>query len=105
MVVHQMLVCMLAMLRIERVIAYHIQRRLRQIILYYMVQVFIVSPAHVYIFQSTPMFIYTILGIVTLIIRVGVCGKIFRVHNLVRVCASNRECITYHRPLWLTKEA
>src|SRR5690348_16704086 len=99
MVLHQVLVSMLAVLRVERVVTYHVQCWLWQIVLYYMIQVFIMPPTHMYIFQSTAMFIYAILCIVAVIVGIGVCCKVFRIYNLIGVRTANRECVTYHCPL------
>ena len=71
-IVHEVLVGVLTVLRVEGVVADHVQSRFRDVVFDHVVQVLIVAPGHVHIVQATVGFVYTVGGIVAFILAIRV---------------------------------
>ena len=74
-------------------------------ILHHLINVFIMTPAHVYIAQTAIGLINSIFRIVERVVVIGIFFEEFWVDDLVRIGTSNREGITHYSPLRFTKQA
>ena len=86
-------------------IADHVLRRLRHIVLEQVVQVLVVAPGHVHLVQPAVSAVDAQFAVVAAVLAVRVGGKKLGVDDAVRVPAADREGVAHHRPLRLAKQA
>ena len=67
----------LTVLGVKRVVAQHIQSLLGQIRLHNMIDVFIVPPGHMHIFQTAIRFVNTIFSVIPRVVMIFIIFKIF----------------------------
>jgi hypothetical protein len=74
-------------------------------ILHHLINIFIVSPAHVHVPQSTVGGINAILGIETGVIEIRILFEELSINDFVGIGTSHREGVSNYSPLRLTEEA
>src|SRR5947199_6535750 len=103
--VHQVRVFPLTMRRIKGMIANHVERFGWKIILYDVIEIFVVTPGKMHLIKTAPVRVDTCARLVAAFGVVGIFGKELVEDDFIRPAAADRKRIADHRPLWLAKEA
>lgn len=90
------------MRRVEGVIAEHIERFLRHVVLHHLVNVAVVPKRKVHTAKSAVRLIDTVLRLEEWILHIWIRSEVFREHYIFRIGAPHREGITNNSPLRFT---
>src|SRR6266516_604430 len=97
--VHEVLIFPFAVRRIEGVIANHVKGLRRQVIFDDVIQIFVMAPGEMNVFQAAAFRVDAGSSLVFRLPAVGIVGEELMKDDLVRIAAAYRKRIAYHGPL------
>src|ERR1043165_5985543 len=103
-VVHQELIIILAVRRIEGMIPDHVESFSREMIFDDMIEVFVVSPGEVHLVQPATFCVNADSRLETWLAAVGIVAEILMKDDIVRPGTADREGIPYDGPLRFSKK-